>query len=288
MPNPGKLKLNLTDVNGEPIKEDIDVSLRHLTRGSELRARVKGGKATIADLLAQPDGIYNVLIDPPSYLPVSQFISVMATGLTPLAITFPIDPRKVKELQKPTFDALPEDARRVLDASDGVLGFETKSGEALYTGIDDIRLAGLLNIVSKTRATTFASGRNVLSYVTKATELRGDRFFASVTRELREETKNAAAAGLFAPADSSLHHPPKDHQHAGSFKTQDHYGNLQLTFFVKGDDWCADIDIDDAAGLAHAFQVMRNTLTGRPTHPYDIHQILLHHQRLDPGYALIV
>jgi hypothetical protein len=32
------------------------------------------------------------------------------------------------------------------------------------------------------------------------------------------------------------------------------------------------------------FQVLRNSLTGRPTHPYDIHEILLLHQKLDVGY----
>ena len=47
------------------------------------------------------------------------------------------------------------------------------------------------------------------------------------------------------------------------------------------------IDIDDAAGLGHVFQVLRNHLTGNPTHPYNIHQILIAHQHLDPGYRLI-
>jgi hypothetical protein len=45
-----------------------------------------------------------------------------------------------------------------------------------------------------------------------------------------------------------------------------------------------DIDIDDAGGLGHIFLVLRNHFTGNPTHPYNIHQILLMHQHLDPGY----
>jgi hypothetical protein len=49
-----------------------------------------------------------------------------------------------------------------------------------------------------------------------------------------------------------------------------------------------DVDIDDAAGLGHVFQVLRNTLTGRPTHPYDIHEILVSYQQLDPGYRFVV
>ena len=57
---------------------------------------------------------------------------------------------------------------------------------------------------------------------------------------------------------------------------------------MKGDDCVVDMDIDDAAGLAHVFQVLRNALTDRPTHPYDIHQILIAYQRLDPGYSFVV
>ena len=68
----------------------------------------------------------------------------------------------------------------------------------------------------------------------------------------------------------------------------DRYGNLHLTFFTDGTKWRVDVDIDDAGGLEPVFQVLRNSLTGKPTHPYNIHEILLGHQRMDPGYDLLV
>lgn len=71
---------------------------------------------------------------------------------------------------------------------------------------------------------------------------------------------------------------------AGSFKTHDRYGNLQPTFFMKGNECVADIDIDNASGLARVFQVLNNMLPGNSTHPYTIRDILLVHQKLDPGY----
>ena len=74
---------------------------------------------------------------------------------------------------------------------------------------------------------------------------------------------------------------------AGSFKTPDRYGNPQLTFFMKGDDCVADIDIDDASGLEHFFQVVNNMLPGNDTHPYTIHEILIAYQKLDPGYTFV-
>jgi len=119
-------------------------------------------------------------------------------------------------------------------------------------------------------------------------ELRGDRFFAVVQKTLREEAKNAVHSNQFAAAGDVLHRPPDGFDHAGSFKSTDHFANLQLTFFAQGDQWMADIDIDDANGVEHLFQVLRNAITGRPTHPYEIHELLVSYQKLDPGYTLVV
>ena len=287
----GRLKLVLSNVEGHPLKESVDVLLQHTTLASaNVRARLPAAKAAvITGLHQQPQGTYRIEVDPASYLPVSQFVVISSTGTTSLALTLPVDPRKVKRVEFPPHESLSEDGRRVLEASDGVLGFEALSGAALYGRLDDIRRAGLLNILAKTGATRFdADGRSALTFVQKLLELRGDRFFAVVQKALREEAKNAVHTGQFVEAPDTLHHPPDGFTHAGSYKTSDHFANLQLTFFVRGDEWLADIDIDDASGLAHLFQVLRNATTGRPTHPYDIHELLIHYQKLNPGYALIV
>jgi hypothetical protein len=63
----------------------------------------------------------------------------------------------------------------------------------------------------------------------------------------------------------------------------------QVTFFSNPAtlDFKADIDIDDAAGLEHAFQVIGHLITDGDTNPYDIHEILVYRQLLDPGYTLV-
>jgi len=147
-----------------------------------------------------------------------------------------------------------------------------------------------LNIAAKSSSTVLPGGQNVLAHIQELIELRGDRFFARVSPTLRTEIKNAATGGLFHPVSGALHTPPagyETYQDAGSYKTEDHYGNLQVSFFNSGDSFVADIDIDDAAGLAHVFQVLRNALKNRPTHPYDIHEILIAYQHLDPGYTFL-
>lgn len=103
--------------------------------------------------------------------------------------------------------------------------------------------------------------------------------------------KNSVAEDLFHEVDGSLHHLPGSFQgfeSAGRFKTDDDYGNLQLTFFMKGDECVADIDIDDASGLDHVFQVILNAISDMPTPPYNIHDLLMFHQLLDPGYRIQV
>ena len=284
-----RLQLELRDVYGKFLGEKVDIILRHQVLSEVKKASPNvTSKVEITGLHGAPQGLYRMEIDPPSYQYVSQFVNMKASGITSRSITFPIDPGKVKKVNFPTFAKLADGLRTLLENSDRVLSFEGKTGTELYTSLDDIRRAGLLNIAVKTGNTPLSNGRTVLSYIQKLSEIRGDRFFCVVPKDLREETKNSVAEGLFRNVDGSLHHPPSGFSSAGSFKTPDHYGNLQLTFFMKGDECVADIDIDDAGGLEHVFQVLRNKISGNPTHPYNIHQILVGHQHLDPGYTFVV
>jgi len=289
MAQDGKLKLALVDVYGKRLQENVDISLRNLqlTHNPILRGLDASKLINITQLFSGTQGIYQVTIDPPSYHPVSHFVNIKTGGPTEKTITFPIDISKIGSVTFPTFQNLTEELRALLTNSSSVLGFESKTSQTLYEALDDIRRGGVLNIARKTLATRFASGVSVLEGVREIRELRGDRFFAFVNKELREEVKHNVNTGLFHPVDGSLHHISgkfSDFGPAGSFKTDDHFGNLQLTFFMKGGECVADIDIDDAGGLGHIFQVLKNHFTGQPTHPYNIHEILMAHQHLDAGY----
>ena len=132
MANSGKLRANVTDVRGQRIKEAVDVVIRHRTLSEVNRAVLKPGPVTtITNLRGRPDGIYQLLIDPPSYQPVNQFVEVLSQGVTRLDIVCAVDPKKVSEARFPAFARLAADAKRTLDASDTVLGFEGKPGRAV-------------------------------------------------------------------------------------------------------------------------------------------------------------
>ncbi|HSO75006.1 MAG TPA: hypothetical protein VLU47_09215 [Blastocatellia bacterium] len=288
----GKLRLELVDVFGDKLGGKVDVMLRHqvLSHSPRFNGLDASKTITIKGLHGNPQGRYMLEVDPSAYLQVTEFVTIQASGFTDKRIVFPIDPKKVKKVVFPEYPKLVAELQRILEASDNVFSFEGRSGKALYTDktLDDKRKACVLNIAAKCEATRLSNGKTVLPYVQKIRELRSERFFADVSRELREETKNSVADDVFKDAPDTLHTPPAGFERAGSWKTRDQYGNLQLTFFAKGDEWVADIDIDDAAGIEHLFHVLDHKITGKDTDPFAIHQILMARQGIDPGYRFVV
>jgi hypothetical protein len=281
----GVLNLNVVDVYGNPVGEQIDVFLRHQTLSHDPSFRgLKLNKIIIKELFQSPQGRYRLEVDAPSRIPVSQFIMIPPSDPLKLVVTLPVNKDRVVSVTFPSFDAIDADAQRLLNAS--TVG--GKTGVALYEGFDDVRKAGFLNLVTKAAHTRLLSERPVLSYLRQITEQRGDRLFARVDPALHGEVHTAVTDGLFHPVPDSLHQPPAGFTAVDSFKTLDNYGNLQLTFARNEDEWSVDMDIDDAQGFDHVFQVVHNSVTGQPTHPYNIHEILVWHQELDPGYRLLV
>jgi hypothetical protein len=245
---------------------------------------------------------YLVRIFPKRHRPVAQFVSA-GSDQQPAVVQFhcPIDPEKVRTVNFPPYSALDLQLRRVLEASalEGLSG----AGEKIYTGLTETRRAGLLNLFTKMTNVSFrlAGGaapgappggddsRTIWSFVDRLFGVRDDRVFADVQPELHDLVTAALSADVFRMVSGSLHEPPAGFGHAGSFKTSEPYGNLQLTFFVSGTPprrLKIDADIDDAAGLGHAFQVIRNFITHGTTHPYDIHEILAFRQQAALPYDL--
>ena len=290
----GQLLLQILDVYGKPVGEPVDVFLKNqtLSDAPALRSLDVGTPKMLTELNVFPNGTYRMEVDALSYHAVSRFVSIPPNGKGAAVITLPVTPRKVLRVDFPTFGALAEDARTLLERSGKVLNFDGLRGEALCGALDPLRKAGFLNLVAKANRTRFTilqiAPRSVLSFIEELHELRGDRFFAFIPQELRSETINSVHDDLFHEVSEALHTPPPGFTRDRSFKTLDRYGNLQLSFFASADGRAAlDMDIDDAQGFDHVFQVVGN-LFGGPTHPYNIHEILIATQELDPGYRLVL
>jgi hypothetical protein len=287
MPDAGRLELEFLDVHEVRISEPVDIHLRH--RVLHDQRRVDNVDATkviaITDLRTEPQGLYILQVNAPSYRPVSRFVTIPASGVRRETVVLPIRADRARAVF-PTYDELDERVRGLLERSHRVRGHEGVVGRALYDALSEVAKAGLLNIAKKSLATEFKNGADLLPHVTLLDAL-GDRCFVEVPRALIDQMPTLVDGESFRPVDGSLHEPPPGLAAAGSFKTRDAFGNLQLTFFQNATECRADVDIDDAAGVAHVFQVARNHLTGDPTHPFNILQILIAHQHLDPGYRLV-
>jgi hypothetical protein len=207
---------------------------------------------------------------------------------TAVALPTPVDPERVSRVTFPEYDRLGTKADAILQRS-ALEEPPNVAGKALYDALADIPRAGLLNLLAKMGRTSLPGGTGVMDHVESLYRVRGDRVFANVATGLRDLVRIAVDERRFEEADASLHNPPPDFRRVDSFKSKDRYGNLQITFFASLTAplrFKADIDIDDASGIEHVFQVLSHKLTGAATHPYDIHEILLYHQSLDPLYEL--
>jgi hypothetical protein len=197
----------------------------------------------------------------------------------------------VLDVKFPEYSELGDDLKQVLENST-VEGNEDAKGEALYNALKRLRAAGLLNLYAKMKATKFEGGIDTFSFVTSLRRVRGERFFADVKKDFRDAVKNSVHAHLFDEAPGALHKPPPGYILDDSFKTPDGHGNLQVTFFRKEDalEFIVDVDIDGSKGLEHAFDVVSHSISGKDSHPYDIHAILLkaNNQNIDSAYRLMV
>jgi hypothetical protein len=283
----GRLELNFVDVSGAPLADTLTIRLRHQVLHDERRVEGHDGRKrlAIADLHAEPQGVYALEVRAECYRPVSRFVTVRSGAQDAETVTMPIHPDRAEAIF-PEYDGLDPRVRSVLERSHNVVGHEGMIGPALYEALSDHAAAGLLNIARKSLTMPFKGGADLMEFISLV-EIRRDRCFVDLPRAIHDQMVDLVEDDVFEPVDGSLHDPPAGFVRAGSFKTPDLFGNLQMTFFLSNGQCRADIDIDDANGLLHFFQVARNHLKDRTTHSYDIHQILVAHQHLHPGYDLI-
>lgn len=278
------LTIRLKDASRRPLDDIVDVAVL-LRDGGVFRER-RSHKGTTACRMVGLDSLttYVVRVYPLRHRPVQQFISLAGKENATVELFCPIHPDRAKPAFPP-YDGIHSTAKAILEQSD-VESYPGVRGRDLYAALPDIPKAGLLNIVAKMATTYLDENVVVLDQIESIHRIRGDRIFANVMVGMRDMV---IAANTFHLASGSLHQPDTDFTSVDSYKSLEGYGNLQLTFFrslVMPMRYRADIDIDNAAGIQHAFDVLEHTVTNGRTHPYDIHQILTFRQLLDPGYTL--
>ncbi len=284
--NRSSVLVSLTDVYAKILRDNVNLkfyNVRLASEKSEATVTFSDRPITIDGLPAFPEGMSQVFITPTKYRSKSIFINVQADGSTQIHEVFFVDPDNVQ----PQFPAFPDIQGQPRWAGLArLLGASNISTSQAWNGLDDQQKAGLFNLYCKMNATQLAGGRLVTDFVQRVEQFLPARIFARVDPNLINLV--GSATQIFHTVPGALHsfQPPwQPTVPDNSWKTFDSAGNIQLTFATDGTNFLADIDIDDHQGIQHAFDVIQHTVTGKDTHPYDIHEILIFFQHLDPGYT---
>ena len=267
------LKLELTDILGNGLDDHVLIKLADTRSSRRYRNQEQVQRALIlSGIRGSPAALYRVRIAPQRYRP-RQFFAALEEGETASRkVAFPVEPGKVAGIQAPPYSRLASALQRLLS-------------EVTYASLAPLQKACLLNLAAKAAA-TILGGAACLDHWLRILSVRQDRLLVRTSAVLE---KAAALSPLFASADALLHAAPAGYRRTRSFKTKDPHGSLQLTCFRRSEpveDYLVDADIDEAQGLEHLFEVMRNAVRG-PTNPYDVREILIAGQRIDPGYRFL-
>ena len=286
--NRTSVKLQLRDVRGELLTDHVKAKFynqRVQSLSQIFEVDLTGHIRTLPKVPAFPYGLAEVLLLPSKYRFKSVFINVPSGKPGEINETFFIDPNRASATF-PTFTGIKTETRwtdlwRILRDS----GVDTA---AKWKGLVDLQKAGLFNVFAKAQQVIAGNGKRVADFVARVTVFKPERIFAEVETNLLALARFNSAT--FHSVPGTLHEFPKGWKLVepdGSFKTHDKAGNLQITFARNGDGGLmADIDIDDHQGIAHAADVLKHKITGKDTHPFDIHQILIFFQGVDPGYEV--
>ncbi len=285
--NRSSVRVSLTDVYAKLLQDTVELKFYNVRLASEkLQATVtlKGRAINVKGLPAFPNGLTQVFITPTKYRFKSIFANVQADGSSQINEVFFVDPGKVK----PQFAAFGDVQSQPRWAGLARLLKDSNISTAkAWNGLEDEQKAGLLNLYCKMNATQLAGGRPVTDFVQRVETFLPARIFARVDPGLIKLVGSATETFHTVPGALHSFSPPwQPTVPDNSWKTFDSAGNIQLTFATDGkNNFLTDIDVDDHQGVQHAFDVIKHAVTGKDTHPYDIHEILIFFQHLDPGYT---
>ena len=294
--NRADVHVSLRDVFGQPLNDEVEIIFKNQkveSLSQKFTVKLKGGSEPVVlqGVPAFPTGLAQVIIKPNKYRLKSIFLNVFGGVPNSINEIFFVDPDKARptlmDFQDLSSKPYGTDLLRILKAS--------KIDQSTWNGLDKRNRATILNLSAKMLKETNKTGQALISQVkdldkTRLDKKRRARIFSNTEDGLLNALRKFPER--FRSASGVLHTdfpegftpvaPPN------SFKSRDEAGNIQLTFAANSSGASlADIDLDDHAGIEHAADVLKHKFSGKDTDPYDIHEILIFFQQLDPGYRLL-
>jgi len=297
--NTGVVILDFKDAHRKPIKDSVRVTFDNFNvKSFNFRLTESTFPLTLQGVPAFPTGRWQVFVQPEKYRPKSFFIDLGSSETKTCEEFFFLHSSKARTIL-PSTDAVFKQA-----VWSGLAELLKKStidklkGPELYADLikkkNHTLAAGLLNLHARTQAVTLQSGKKAFDYFESVGLILQDRIYSNVGSEMHGDVLKSVKKQIFDPANGSLHEFPIPGNYTMlkkdvSFKTPEKTGNLQLTFASNAEGKTAvDADVDEAKGIAHAFEVIGHKFTGGRTHPYDIHQILtFFYPNIELGYDVV-
>lgn len=291
--NRAAVTVNLRDVFGQPITDDVDITFFNQKAHSlsqKFTVKFRGKAETLPGVPAFPFGLAEVLIKPNKYRFKSIFLNVIGGEQNLINEDLFVDPDKARptlmDFQDLSSKLYGPDLLRILKTS-GI-------NQTTWDGLDKRNRATILSLSAKMLQETVKNGQTIISQVDSINK-------SLLNKKNRARVYAGTQAGLltalrkfperFKKVSGVLHNFPDGStpvSQDNSFKSRDKAGNIQLTFATNAAGGSvSDIDLDDHDGIKHASDVLKHKITGKDTDPYDIHEILVFFQHLDPGYRLI-
>lgn len=299
----GSFAFTLTDLTGAPIVGDALIDLEPVSGtpgagGAPARANVSEGHTRVKvggiKCRASLGTLYRVRVKTRGYRTFG-FFQTITDGdnlSSEMNVRLVADPKHIVDVEAPAFGKVPAAFRRSVEDADmwkltaEDAPFVGGVGASLYDGLDPMRKACYLNIARKAG---HESAAKIGRFVERLHVIRRDRLFASVHADTHDAL---CRAEQFKSADGSLHEPPPSHDLFASFKTKDSNAILQVTLFRHKTSGAlvADIDMDEASGIKHGLEVIRNKVGKQRTNPFLVRELLLlssHSSELDPNYRFV-
>jgi hypothetical protein len=291
--NRADVTVNLRDVFGQTITDEVEITFYNQKVQSlniRFNVKFKGTPAVLPGVPAFPTGLAEVFIKPKKYRYKSIFINVVGGEQNSINEDLFVDPDKAR----PTLMDF-DDLKSKLYGTD-LLRILEKSGikKAKWDALDKKNRATVLNLSAKMFNDKLKNGDALISNVDSIVEKMLDknhreRIYAIANGNLLGALRKFPEQ--FRSVSGSLHKFFDDWvavSQQNSFKSKNDAGNIQFTFATNAAGGSlADIDLDDHTGIKHAADVLRHKITGANTNPYDLHQVLVYFQGIDPGYRLL-
>lgn len=291
--NRADVTVNLKDVFGQVITDEVEITFYNQkvqSLNQRFTVKFKGTTVPLPGVPAFPTGLAEVFIKPKKYRYKSIFINVIGGENNSINEDLFVDPDKAR----PTLMDF-DDLNAKLYGAD-LLKILEKSGikKAAWNDLDKRNRATVLNLSAKMFHDRLKNGDPLLKSVETIVQKMLDknhreRIYATVNDKLLGTLRKFPEQ--YRSVSGSLHNffddwTPVSQQN--SFKSRNNAGNIQFTFATNpAGAFLSDIDLDDHTGIQHAADVLRHKITGANTNPYDLHQILIYFQGIDPGYRLL-